>query len=92
MIFLFSLKLKICGGQISAHFPHLIHFFGLNLGVFTKINVANEENFIVQTTDNEYYLTHSFNKSANSSGWVFMDYRNNKVELIKILSFMHMVE
>ncbi len=31
----------------------------------------------VQTTDNEYYLTHSFNKGFNYAGWVFMDYRNN---------------
>ena len=32
----------MCGGQISAHFPHLIHFFALNRGVFTKNNVAKE--------------------------------------------------
>ncbi|MBE6140739.1 MAG: class B sortase [Firmicutes bacterium] len=31
----------------------------------------------VQTGDNDYYLTHSFNKKINSAGWVFMDYRNN---------------
>lgn len=31
----------------------------------------------VQTDDNDYYLTHSFNKSYNQAGWVFMDYRNN---------------
>ena len=31
---------------------------------------------IVQTTDNKYYLTHSFTKSYNDAGWVFMDYRN----------------
>ena len=33
---------------------------------------------IVQTGDNDYYLTHAFDKSKNSAGWVFMDYRNNK--------------
>lgn len=32
----------------------------------------------VQTTNNSYYLTHSFDKSYNKAGWVFMDYRNNK--------------
>lgn len=32
---------------------------------------------VVQYSDNEYYLTHSFDKSKNSAGWVFMDYRNN---------------
>ena len=32
---------------------------------------------IVKTTDNEFYLTHSFDKTYNKAGWVFMDYRNN---------------
>ena len=31
----------------------------------------------VQTTDNNFYLTHSFNNSYNEAGWVFMDYRND---------------
>jgi len=31
----------------------------------------------VQTTNNEYYLKHSFDKSYNSAGWVFQDYRND---------------
>lgn len=31
----------------------------------------------VQTDNNNYYLTHSFNKSYNEAGWVFMDYRND---------------
>lgn len=29
---------------------------------------------VVQTTDNDFYLNHSFDKSANSAGWVFADY------------------
>ena len=37
----------------------------------------------VQTTDNDYYLTHSFYKKNNGAGWVFMDYRNNLNELDK---------
>ena len=32
----------------------------------------------VQTNDNNYYLTHSFDKTYNSAGWIFLDYRNNK--------------
>lgn len=32
----------------------------------------------VRSSDNDYYLTHSFNKSYNVSGWIFLDYRNDK--------------
>lgn len=31
----------------------------------------------VQVDNNDYYLTHSFDKSYNEAGWVFLDYRNN---------------
>lgn len=31
----------------------------------------------VQTSDNDYYMKHSFNKTKNSAGWIFLDYRNN---------------
>lgn len=37
----------------------------------------------VQATDNDYYLNHTFNKSKNSAGWVFLDYRNNINNLSK---------
>ena len=37
----------------------------------------------VQTTNNEFYLNHSFNRKRNSAGWVFMDYRNNKTNFEK---------
>ena len=32
---------------------------------------------VVQTNNNDYYLTRSFDKKKNYAGWVFMDYRNN---------------
>ncbi|MBQ9072032.1 MAG: class B sortase [Bacilli bacterium] len=37
----------------------------------------------VQTGDNDFYLNHSFDKSYNNAGWVFMDYRNNKTDFDK---------
>ena len=36
----------------------------------TKVNYP-----VVQSTDNSYYLSHSFNKSSNQGGWIFADYR-----------------
>jgi len=33
---------------------------------------------VVQTTNNDYYLDHAFDKSKNNAGWLFMDYRNSK--------------
>lgn len=37
----------------------------------------------VQSSDNKYYLNHSFDKSYNEGGWVFLDYRNNIKHLQK---------
>lgn len=31
----------------------------------------------VQTLNNDFYLTHSFDKQSNQAGWVFLDYRND---------------
>ena len=38
----------------------------------TRINYP-----FVQTKDNDFYLNHSFDKSGNGNGWVFLDYRND---------------
>ena len=32
---------------------------------------------VVKHDNNDYYLTHSFDKSYNKAGWIFMDYRNS---------------
>jgi len=42
-----------------------------------SVNNTNINYPIVQHSDNKYYLTHSFDHSQNSAGWVFMDYRND---------------
>lgn len=44
---------------------------------FIKVNGTNVNYPFVQANDNEYYLTHSYDKSYNKAGWVFLDYRNN---------------
>lgn len=41
-----------------------------------KIKGTNIEYPVVKTTNNDYYLTHSYDKSYNSAGWVFMDNKN----------------
>lgn len=41
-----------------------------------KVKGTNIEYPIVKAKDNEYYLTHSFDKSSNSAGWIFADYKN----------------
>lgn len=42
-----------------------------------QINETNVNYPFVQAKDNDYYLKHSFDKSYNGGGWVFLDYRNN---------------
>ena len=42
-----------------------------------RVNGTNINYPFVQTKNNSYYLYHSFNKSFNYAGWVFLDYRNN---------------
>ena len=36
---------------------------------------------VVQTTNNDFYLSHDFQKNSNSAGWVFSDYRNDFTNL-----------
>lgn len=43
-----------------------------------SVNNTNVNYPFVQTNDNDYYLKHAFDKSNNSAGWIFLDYRNNK--------------
>jgi sortase B len=43
-----------------------------------QVNGTNINYPFVQTKNNDYYLTHSFDKSYNKAGWVFLDYRNSK--------------
>ena len=44
---------------------------------WVKVNGTNINYPVVQTSDNEYYLNHSYQKKKNSAGWIFGDYRND---------------
>jgi len=50
-----------------------------------KVNGTNINYPYVQTSDNKFYLTHTFDKSYNKAGWVFQDYRNNETSRNTIL-------
>ena len=53
-----------------------------------KIEGTNILHYILQTSDNDYYLNHNIRKEEDIAGAVFMDYRNNKNDK-KILIFGH---
>lgn len=42
-----------------------------------KVNNTNVDYPVVQANDNDYYLDKNFYKQKDSSGWLFMDYRND---------------
>jgi len=42
-----------------------------------KVRGTNIDYPFLQTTNNKFYLSHSFDKSVNQAGWLFMDYRND---------------
>lgn len=48
-----------------------------------QVNGTNINYPYVQASDNDFYLNHSFDKSSNGAGWIFMDYRNNPQEYDK---------
>ncbi len=61
---------------ISVDFTELLNR-NSDTKAYLKVNGTNISYPIVQATDNDYYLTHSFNKSNNKAGWVFLDFRND---------------
>ena len=54
-----------------------------------KVNGTNINYPFVQAKDNKYYLTHSFNKSYNAAGWLFLDYRNNYTNNKNTIIYAH---
>lgn len=41
------------------------------------VNNTNVNYPVVQTNDNDYYLTHAFDGTRNSAGWVYADFRDD---------------
>lgn len=62
---------------INVDFENLLKTNNETVG-WINVNNTNINYPFVQGINNTYYLNHSFDKSYNSAGWVFMDYRNNK--------------
>lgn len=46
-----------------------------------KVNNTNVDYPVVQAKDNEFYLNKNFKKEKDNSGWIFMDYRVDSVNL-----------
>ncbi len=61
---------------ISVDFSELLTKNSDTVG-WLHVNGTNINYPIVQTSDNDYYLTHAFNKTSNGAGWIFLDYRND---------------
>ena len=41
------------------------------------VNNTNVNYPVVQTSNNDYYLSHAFDRSVNGAGWVFADFRDD---------------
>jgi sortase B len=44
--------------------------------VWFKVNGTEIEYPAVQSSDNDYYMNHSYDKSYNGAGWIFIDYKD----------------
>lgn len=61
---------------IDVDFSNLKNINSYTVG-WIQVGGTNINYPFVQYIDNDFYLNHTFDKSYNSAGWVFMDYRNN---------------
>lgn len=65
-------------GNINKFHYDFTNLLTTNINTIGWINVPNTNiNYpVVQYTNNDYYLNHSFNNTENSAGWIFADYQN----------------
>lgn len=64
---------------IDVNFEELKKINSSTVG-WIQVSGTNINYPFVQAKDNDYYLTRSFDKTYNSAGWIFMDYRNNSAD------------
>ena len=64
--------------MLSVSFDDLIKKNKDTVG-WIKVNGTNINYPFVQTTNNDYYLTHAYDGSYNDAGWIFADYRNDMI-------------
>lgn len=58
-----------------------LHKTNPDIKAWIKVGGTSIDFSVVQTSDNSFYLTHAVDKSINSAGALFFDYRNNIMEL-----------
>lgn len=79
---------KVTKEYISDYYYYMsLPFMSVDLGELNKknsdtvgwirINGTDINYPVVQTSDNDYYINHAFDKSYNAAGWIFGDYRCN---------------
>ncbi|MBR4830575.1 MAG: class B sortase [Bacilli bacterium] len=67
---------EILDGKRELDFNYLYNINSDTVGYLT-IDELGINYPVVKTTNNDFYLNHSFDKSKNIGGWIFMDYRNS---------------
>ena len=56
---------------------------------WVKVEGTNVNYPFVQASDNKYYLTHTFDRTYNKAGWVFLDYRNHLTDGRNTILYAH---
>lgn len=64
---------------LNIDFNSLISFNSDTIG-WIRVEGTDINYPVVQTNDNSFYLTHSFDKSYNKAGWIFADYTNSSIK------------
>ncbi len=83
-----DIKLKDDEEIIKVDFKKLLSINNETVG-WIRFNNDKVNNPIVHTSNNDYYLNHSFEKKKNQAGTIFMDYRNTSFNDKNVVLFGH---